>query len=101
VQAEHLDLANLVFEAVRRALCLRGANKRNRSLQSEDQRCPRAAEDQITTRNLEHCHAPLVDPARQALVLRRVPAMFHPGQLRLFRADFRLVEGMLPQLRSC
>ena len=49
MQAEHLDLADLVFEAVRGPLRMRRADERNRSLEPENERRPRAPEDQIAT----------------------------------------------------
>src|SRR5262245_54875722 len=77
MQAEHLDVADLVFQAVGGALRLRRPDERNRSLQSEDQRCPRAAEDQIATRNLEHFYLPgLILPV--APVLPRAPTSVLP-----------------------
>src|SRR5262245_48804716 len=77
MQAEHLDVADLVFQAVGGALRLRRPDERNRSLQSEDQRCPRAAEDQISTRNLEHFYLPgLILPV--APVFRRAPTCVLP-----------------------
>ena len=49
MQAEDLDVADLVFEAVGGALRLRRADERNRSLEPENERRPRAPEDQIAT----------------------------------------------------
>ena len=49
MQAEDLDVADLVFEAVRGALRMRGADEGNRSLEAENERGPRAPEDQIAT----------------------------------------------------
>jgi hypothetical protein len=72
MQAENLDVADLVFEAVGGALCLRGADKRYRSLESENQCCPGASENQIATRNLEHALPPL---------LMSYWSLAHPGPL--------------------
>jgi hypothetical protein len=58
MQAEDLDVTDLVFEAVGGALCLRGADKRHRTFKSENERCPGASENQIATRNLEHALSP-------------------------------------------
>ena len=54
MQAENLDIADLVFEAVGGALRMRSADKGNRTFQSENECCPGASENQIATRNLEH-----------------------------------------------
>ena len=49
MQAEDLDLADLVFEAVGGALRMRRADERNRSLEAENERRPCASENQIAT----------------------------------------------------
>ena len=49
MQAEDLDVADLVFEAVRGALRVRRADERNRCLEPENECSPRAPEDQIAT----------------------------------------------------
>ena len=49
MQAEDLDVADLVFEAVGGALRMRRADERNRPLEAENERRPRAPEDQIAT----------------------------------------------------
>src|SRR5687768_10906633 len=60
MQAEDLDVADLVFEAVGGALCLRCPDKRYRSLDAENQ-CRRCtSENQIATRNLEHARLPVL-----------------------------------------
>src|SRR5262245_55336517 len=98
MQAEHLDVADLVFEAVGGALRLRRSNERNRPLQSENECCPRAAEDQIATRNLEHFLSPWVDPARRG---SRVAESAHrcstPGCAGYSAGIFGHETGTLPQ----
>ena len=49
MQAENLDIADLVFEAVRGALRLRRTDEGNRSFESENECCPCASENQIAT----------------------------------------------------
>jgi hypothetical protein len=49
MQAEDLDIADLVFEAVGGALRMRRVDERNGSLETENERSPRAPEDQIAT----------------------------------------------------
>jgi len=49
MQAEHLDVADHVFEAVGGALRIGRIDEGNRSLEAENQCCPRAPEDQIAT----------------------------------------------------
>ena len=49
MQAEDLDVADLVFEAVGGALRMRRADERNRPLEAENECRPGAPEDQIAT----------------------------------------------------